>query len=125
MAENATEDDVGPENVTQDDVGFRESLSEGAGEIREDFSKDNIETKLRESVQERPVLKYLLDMGIVLRALLIAAIICLIVVWVSPKAAGFFLVVGFLGAWAGLAVREYNRRRPTEPANPAEDDDDE
>jgi Flp pilus assembly protein TadB len=111
------------ENVTRDDVGLREGLREGAGELREDVSRENIESKLQDVVNERPVAKYLLDMGIVLRALLVAAIICLILVWISPKAAAFFLVVGFLAAWAILAVREYNRRRPTTPADGDDKDD--
>ena len=112
------------ENVTQSSTGgLREGLGEGVRQLRDDVSRDKMESRLDEAVSERPVVKHLLDMRIVLKALAIAVVVTLIV-WLglSAKLAAVVLVLGFLGLWAGLAVRDYNRRRPTKPADAGDDE---
>jgi Flp pilus assembly protein TadB len=98
--------------------GLREGLGEGVRQIREDMSRDKIESRLDDAVSERPAIKHLLDMRIVVKALLIAAVLTLIVsVLLSPKLGALVLVLGFGGLWVGLAMRDYNRRKPTKPAD--------
>jgi hypothetical protein len=107
--------------VEEDSGGLREGLGEGVRQMREDVSRDKIESRLDDAVSERPVIRYLLDMRTVVKALLIAAVLTLIVsLLLSPKLGAVVLVVGFGALWVGLAMRDYNRRRPTKPAD--EDD---
>jgi Flp pilus assembly protein TadB len=104
--------------VEEDSGGLREGLGEGVRQMRKDLSRDRIEDRLDEAVSDRPVIKYLLDMRTVITALLIAAVLTLIVsVLLSPKLGAVVLVLGFGGLWVGLAMRDYNRRRPTRPAD--------
>lgn len=110
--------------VEEGNDGLREGLGEGVRQIREDMSRDKIESRLDDAVSERPVVKHLLDMRIVAKALLIAAVLTLIVsILLSPKLGAVVLVLGFLGLWFGLASRDYNRRRPTKPADADADSD--
>jgi Flp pilus assembly protein TadB len=96
--------------------GLKEGLREGTGELREELSRDRIEGRLHEAVNERPLARHLLDMGVVARALLIAAVITLIA-WLllGAKLAALLLVVSFGAAWFILGNRQYNRRKPTAP----------
>jgi CHASE2 domain-containing sensor protein len=82
--------------------------------MREMLAPDNVNERLEQAVDERPLAKYLLDLKIVLRAVLIAAvltIICLILF--SPLLAGIVLVLSFFASWILMAMRSYERRRPT------------
>jgi hypothetical protein len=109
--------------VDESSGGLRDGLGEGARQLREDMSRDKIEGRLDDAVAERPVVKHLLDIRIVVKALLIAAVATLIVsILLSPKLGAIVLVLGFLGLWVGLATRDYNRRRPTRPADSDESD---
>jgi Flp pilus assembly protein TadB len=93
---------------------LREGLGEGVRQIRSDVSREKLEKRVDEAVKERPLMRHLLDMRIVVRALLIAAVLTLIVALLfSPKLAALVLVVSFGAAWYGLANRQYNQRRPT------------
>ena len=96
--------------------GLKEGLREGAGELREDLSRDKLEGRLHEAVNERPLARHLLDMRVVVRALLIAAVITLLA-WLllGPKIAALLLVISFGVAWFVLGNRQYNRRKPTAP----------
>jgi Flp pilus assembly protein TadB len=105
----------------QESAGLREGLGEGMREMREGLSRDNIESRLDDAMSERPVTRHLLDMRIVVRAVLIAAVLTLIVsLLMSPKLGAVVLVVSFGAAWFILANRQYSRRKPTKPAD--EDD---
>jgi Flp pilus assembly protein TadB len=107
--------------VEEDSGGLREGLGAGARQIREDMSRDKIESRLDDAVAERPAIKHLLDLRIVVKALLIAVVLTLIVsVLLSPKLGAVVLVLAFGGLWVGLAMKDYNRRKPTRPAD--EDD---
>ena len=102
--------------------GLREGVKEGAHELREKASRDNIENKLDDAVSERPLVKHLLDLRNVLKALAVAAVLTLIVsLLLSPKLGALVLVLSFGIAWVAFAGRDYNRRRPTKPAG--EDDE--
>jgi hypothetical protein len=104
--------------------GLREGLGDGVRQLREDVSREKIESRLDDAVTERPLIRHLLDMRIVVTALLIAAALTLIVsVLLSPKLGALVLVVSFGAAWVILATRQYNRRQPTTPEDAGEDDD--
>lgn len=106
--------------------GGSEGAREGFRELREDVSREKLESRLDEAVSDRPVLKYLLDLRIVGRALLIAAVLTLIVsLLLSPKLGALVLVVSFFAIWFGTGIRQYNRRRPTKPVDTESDDDSE
>lgn len=103
-----------PEEVTQSGGSLREGLRDGAREMREDMSRDKLEGRLNDAVDERPLVRHLIDLGVVVRALAIAAVLCLVVsLLLSPKLGALVLVLAFFGAWLALASRQYNRRRPT------------
>jgi Flp pilus assembly protein TadB len=106
------------EEVGDTGGGIRDGLRKGAASVRQEASRERIEGRIDEAVNERPLARYLLDMGIVVRALAIAVVAC-VVVWLllSAKIAALVLVVGFFGAWLGLASSRYNRRKPTKPAD--------
>src|SRR3954471_24490690 len=102
--------------------GLREGIKEGAHEMRENVSRDNIESKLDDAVSDRPLVKHLLDLRNVLKGVAVAAVLCLIVsLLLSPKLGALVLVLGFGIAWVAFAAKDYNRRRPTKPV----DDDEE
>ena len=103
------------EEVTQGG-GLKEGLREGSSELREELSRDRIEGRLHEAVNERPLARHLLDMRIVVKALLIAAVVTLLA-WLllGPKLAALLLVISFGAAWFILGNRQYNRRKPTAP----------
>jgi Flp pilus assembly protein TadB len=106
----------------QESGGFREGLGEGMREMREGLSRDTIESRLDDAMSERPVTRHLLDMRIVVRAVLIAAVLTLIVsLLLSPKLGAVVLVISFGAAWFILANRQYNRRKPTTPADESND----
>jgi Flp pilus assembly protein TadB len=107
-------------------------IGEQARALRDDLAPAKLERKLEEVIEERPKAGHLLDFEVVGKALL-AAVVLALLVWllIGPRLAAIVLVVGFLGAWFGLAQMSYDRRRPTkdtrEPdiARDSEDDPDE
>jgi hypothetical protein len=108
-----------------EEVEYQSSLTdgvrEGAGELRKDVTRDNIESKLDDAVSEKPLLKYMLELKNVLLALLIAAVLTLLVsVASSMKLGALVLVVTFFAAWLILSARDYNQRRPTKPVDTEE-----
>jgi hypothetical protein len=73
--------------------------------------------RLEGIVEERPLLRHLLDLRIVVRALLIAAGLTLISLIVSEILASIALVLSFFAAWIFLGMRSYEQRRPTHEAD--------
>ena len=85
---------------------------------REMLSPGNVNERLEQAVAERPQARYLLDLRIVARAVLIAAgltIVCAILF--SVGLAAFVLVVSFFASWILMSLRTYDRRRPTRSAS--------
>jgi hypothetical protein len=118
MAEHAEEETADK----TEDGGLREGLGEGMREMREDISLGKVEGRLDEAVEERPVMKHLLDLSVVLKAIAIAAVLTLILVVIGhPRLGAAVLVISFIASWLILATRQYNKRRPTKPVG--EDDD--
>jgi Flp pilus assembly protein TadB len=83
---------------------------------------DNANAKLEKTVHDKPFLRHLLDLRIVLRAVIVAVVAAL-VFWllVGPATAGFVLLLAFFGTWFLSARASYDRRRETHAAD--EDDD--
>ncbi len=91
-----------------------EQLRESLGQVREDYSPSNVNERLEDAVSDRPLARHLLDLKVVAKALVIAAVLTLIVsLLLSPKLGALVLVVSFGGAWYFFAQRSYERRRPT------------
>jgi hypothetical protein len=106
------------EQVEEQSGGFRDGMRDGVRELREDVSRDKIEGKLDDAVSERPLVKHLLDLRNVVKALAVAAVLTLIVaLLLSPQLGALVLVLSFGIAWVAFAGRDYNRRRPTKPAD--------
>jgi hypothetical protein len=82
--------------------------------MRESMSRDNLEEKLEGAIEERPAIGPFLDLRIVAKAVAIAAVLTLIAALLgSLGIAALVLVVSFFAAWAALAYRSYDKRRPT------------
>ena len=106
------------EHVEQGSGSLRDGLREGAREMRDEASRDKIESRLDDAVSDRPLVRHLLDLRNVLKALAVAAVLTLIVaLLLSPKLGALVLVVSFGIAWVAFASKDYNRRRPTKPAD--------
>jgi hypothetical protein len=89
------------------DIGFREGA-------REMIAPGNVNERLEEAVAERPAARHLLDLKIVGKALLIAAVLTIIaLILFSPLLAGVVLVLSFFASWILMALRSYEKRRPT------------
>jgi len=123
MAEQAEREQ--PERVEgESSDNLREGMREGVKELREDVSRDKLESKLEDKVSEKPLMRHLLDLRVVGKALLVAAVLTLIVsLLLSPKLGALVLVIAFGIAWFAFAARQYERRRPTKPADADEDDE--
>jgi Flp pilus assembly protein TadB len=98
------------------------SKDEGAGTVirqdvrhmREAMSRDNLEEKLEHAVDERPAIEPFLDLRLVAIAVAVAAVLTLLaVVILSVGAGAIVLVLSFFATWAILAMRSYDKRRPT------------
>jgi hypothetical protein len=115
MAER-TEDP--PERAEEEQgSGIRRAVSE----MRSDMSVEKMDERLNEAISERPLMRHLLDMQIVLRAVLIAGVAALIVLIIlSARLAGLVLILAFFAAWIFLALRSYEKRRGTR--DPSADD---
>jgi hypothetical protein len=98
--------------------GMAGAVREDMSHMRESVSRDNLEEKLEGVVEERPAVKPFLEFRPLLIALAIAAVLTLIVALLTSVAVGaVVLVVSFFAAWAFLALRSYEERRPTEDAH--------
>jgi hypothetical protein len=103
----------------QQGSGIRRAVSE----MRSDLSREKMDERLNEVIEERPLVRHLLDMQIVLRAVLIAGVAALIVLIIlSARLAGLVLILAFFAAWVFLATRSYERRRGTRDASEADED---
>jgi hypothetical protein len=90
---------------------------------RIDNAVGNANAKLEETVREKPFLQHLLDLRVVVRAVVFGLVAALLM-WllVGPASAGFMLLLVFFASWFVLARVSYDRRRESEPAEPADDD---
>ena len=94
--------------------GAKEAVREDLQNVRETVSRDGLESKLENVVEERPATRSFLE----LRPLLIAAGIALVLALIclllfSPQFAAVVLVLSFGLAWVLLSRRDYEQRRPT------------
>ena len=86
-------------------------------EMKKDLDPDKLEERLTEVSKDKPLVRHLLDLRVVLRALLFAAVVALLALLLfSGKIAGVLLLFCFFGAWVFLANRDYERRRAAHPA---------
>jgi Flp pilus assembly protein TadB len=93
------------------------SLHEQARALKEDWAPGRLEDTLEEAVSDRPMVKHLLDFGLILRAVAIAALVTLVLLLVASAAiAAIGLVVVFFGSWLLLARLSYDQRRETRDA---------
>lgn len=84
--------------------------------VRDMLSPQQANERLERAVEERPLTRHLLDLKIVGRAVLIAAVLTLIcAILFSAAFAAVVLVVSFFASWFLLAQRSYHKRRPTRP----------
>jgi Flp pilus assembly protein TadB len=85
--------------------------------MRESVSRDNLEQKLEEVVEEKPATRSFLEPRPLLTALAIAAVLTLIAaLLLSVQLAALVLVLSFGIAWVALSQRDYDQRRPTRGA---------
>jgi Flp pilus assembly protein TadB len=97
--------------------GMAGAVREDARHMRESVSRDNLEEKLEGVVEDRPAVRPFLEFRPLAIAVAIAAVLTLIVALVTSVAVGaVVLVVSFFAAWAFMALRSYDRRRPSEEA---------
>ena len=100
------------------------TLREGVRDVAHQASPRELDAKLDEAMQNRPLLVYLVSMRVVLTAAAIGAVVALILYLLfSPMLAGLGLILAFFAAWFGLAVREHERARPAPAERTAGDDD--
>jgi Flp pilus assembly protein TadB len=96
------------------DEGAGAAIRDDVRQMRETLSRDNLEEKLENAVEERPAIEPFLDLRLVAIAVGIAAVLTLIAaVVVSVGAGAIVLVLSFFATWAILAMRSYDKRRPT------------
>jgi Flp pilus assembly protein TadB len=92
-----------------------EAMREDARHMRESMRKDNLEEKLEGVVEEKPGIRPFLELRPLLIALGIAALLTLIAALLfSVALAGIVLVLSFAITWVAVAMRSYDKRRPTE-----------
>ena len=94
--------------------GAKEAVREDLQNVREAVSRDGLESKLENVVEERPATRSFLELRPLLIAAgigLVLALICLLLF--SPQFAAVVLVLSFGLAWVLLSRRDYEQRRPT------------
>ena len=102
-----------PANMSEESQGFREDLKAVPGELR--ATRDDVEGKLSQAAEDRPVVRQALD----LRWLVLAAVVALVIAFVARLAGLGFIVslvlflVLFIGGWLALS-------RAAAPRPPAE-----
>jgi hypothetical protein len=86
------------------------TLREGVRDIAHRASPSELDAKIDEAMQNKPLLVHLVSMRVVLSAAAIGAVVALIFyVLFSPALAGLGLILAFFAAWFGLAVREHEK----------------
>src|SRR5437764_9326457 len=81
----------------------------------------NVNEQLEDKISDRPLAGHLLELPVLFKAVAIAAVVTLIsLILFSPVVAAVLLILTFFGSWVFLAHRDYERRRPTRPADEAE-----
>ena len=108
-----------------------ETLRDGVRTVAQQARPSELNPKLEEAMQNKPLLPHLVDMRNVLIAAAIAAVVAVILLLlISPMMAGLGLLVAFFAAWFGLALRDYGRaterreaRRDADADEDAADDD--
>ena len=105
------------------------TLREGVRTVADEVRPSEINPKLEEAMQNKPLLPHLLSFNVVLKALAIGAVVALILfLLVSPMFAGIGLVLVFFGAWFGLATLSYGKaeeRREAEKSDKEEEEEEE
>ena len=82
--------------------------------MRRELTPRKVERRLTKEVEQRPLAEHFIDLGVVAKAVLIAAVITLIAaLLISLPLGGIALILSFIVAWIVLAKRHYERRRPT------------
>lgn len=82
--------------------------------VRESVSRDKLEQRLENVVEERPAARSFLEPRPIAYAVGIAAVLTLIVaLLLSVQLAALVLVLSFFASWAVLSRRHYDKRRPT------------
>lgn len=98
--------------------GMAGAVREDVRNMRESVSRDNLEEKLEGVIEERPAIRPFLEFRPILIALAVAAVLTLIVALLTSVVVGaVVLVVSFFAVWAFMALRSYEKRRPTEEAH--------
>lgn len=98
------------------------SFREGAQEMRKQVRPSELNPKLEEAVQNKPLLPHLLSWRVVFGALAIGAVVALVLyLLASPMMAGIGLILAFFGAWFGLATVSYGRASEREPSDSQEE----
>ena len=104
--------------MAENEQGAKESVREDLRGMRESVSRDRIESKLEDVIEEKPAARSFLELRPVLFAAGIALVLALIVLLLfSAKLAALVLVLAFGLAWVALSRRDYEQRRPTRDAN--------
>jgi uncharacterized membrane protein len=89
-------------------------MREGAREVRESMSRDRIEERLEQAVDERPMVRHALNIRAVLLAVAIAAVLTLVFgLLLGWQFGAIVLVLSFGISWLVLSKRSYEQRRPT------------
>jgi hypothetical protein len=82
--------------------------------VRDMLSPEEANERLEHAVAERPLARHLIDLRILGRAVLIAAVLTIIsLILFSAVLAAVVLVISFFASWILLASRSYETRRPT------------
>lgn len=93
------------------------AIRDSAREVRRRASLERVNERLEQSLASHPLLRHLLDLGVIAKALAVAIVLTLLVAVVfSPPLAAVVLVLSFFGGWYALANRTYAKRRPTREA---------
>ncbi|MEA2444737.1 MAG: hypothetical protein QOJ12_2029 [Thermoleophilales bacterium] len=101
------------------------TLREGVRDIAHQASPSELDSKIDEAMQNKPLLVHLVSMRVVLTAAAIGAAVALIFYLLfSPMLAGLGLIVAFFAAWFGLAVREHEKSGEGLAREPSESTDD-
>ena len=104
------------------------TLKDGVRTVANEVRPSEINPKLEEAMQNKPLLPHLVNMRNVLLAAAIGLVVALILfILMSPMMAGVGLLIVFFGAWFGLATRDYGQadaaREERQSRNRDEDDD--
>jgi hypothetical protein len=99
------------------------TLREGVRDVAHQARPAELDAKLDEAMQNKPLLVHLVSMRVVLTAAAIGAVVALIFfLLLSPMLAGLGLILAFFAAWFGLAVREHEQATPA-PSEHAEEEE--